>query len=896
MKLHTHTFWLTGGIFLLCLTAKISPTQAQNVPVADTTLPVNSVVNPLKDNITIIEGTVAGHNLFHSFQQFNVGEGQKVYFDNPAGIENIFSRVTGSNPSKILGTLGVIGGSANLFFINPNGIVLGPKAILDVKGSFVATTANAIRLSNGDIFNVNPVEPLPTQLLNVNPNAFLFNQIANQPINSIEVNGASLSVADGQSLLLVGGKVSPTIDSTGGILIEGGSLDALGGRVELGGLAAPGTVELNTGNNLSLNFPKGVTRADVSLTNGASVSVTSKGGGSIAINARNLDVSDNSSLEAGIAEDLGAIHSVAGDITLDATEGMKISGSRITNDVGFESVGNSGSILIKAGSLSLTDKTVLSTTIRGEGETGGIFVQANKSVSIASSSITTGPDERTGIGNGGNINIQTGSLYLTELSELDTSTSREGRAGDVTIDAQNIVLLDNSSISSQTFGPGDGGTINLKANELSLSKGGVISSTTSGKGNAGDININPINAFSSVTISGVNADPNNGFSSGLVTSTEKEGGGKGGDITVNTGALRISDGGVLSARTRNASLGGKITVNANTLDATNGGQLLTSTFDTGRAGNIKVTATDSVNISGSDPTYTNRFQQQLNPTIVDNDGSASGLLARVQGQETADAGDIQVQAPSIHLDNQGVISAATKSGEGGNINLQVRDLILMRGKSQISAEALNKANGGNITINAKDGFIIAVPSESSNINARADEGRGGNIEIASSGIYGFVFHPDSSLSYIDASSKAGPQLNGTVEINTPDVDPSRGLVSLPITPVDTKVSQVCQPSVGKNQSSFIITGRGGLPPNPREPLSSDAVQVDWVTLNPKTENRSHPSVTKNPTPATPAQIVQATGWTRNAKGEVVLTADAPTTTSHSSWQTPANCGTAESIK
>jgi filamentous hemagglutinin family protein len=89
-------------------------------------------------------GARRGGNLFHSFREFNVNEGRGAYFTNPAGVENIFSRVTGGNPSEILGKLGVIGGDANLFFINPNGIIFGANASLDVGGSFLATTADGI--------------------------------------------------------------------------------------------------------------------------------------------------------------------------------------------------------------------------------------------------------------------------------------------------------------------------------------------------------------------------------------------------------------------------------------------------------------------------------------------------------------------------------------------------------------------------------------------------------------------------------------------------------------------------------------------------------------------------------------------------------------------------------
>lgn len=127
---------------------------AQNVIIPDSTLGTEgSQVTPLDSTTDLIEGgAIRDTNLFHSFQDFNIDEGLQVYFDNPTGIDNILSRVTGSNPSDIFGMLGVQG-PANLFFINPNGIVFGPSASLDVEGSFLATTADSVRFSDGYAFN-----------------------------------------------------------------------------------------------------------------------------------------------------------------------------------------------------------------------------------------------------------------------------------------------------------------------------------------------------------------------------------------------------------------------------------------------------------------------------------------------------------------------------------------------------------------------------------------------------------------------------------------------------------------------------------------------------------------------------------------------------------------------
>lgn len=195
----------------------------------------------------ITGGVQQDTNLFHSFAQFNVNLGQRVYFTDP-GVNNILSRVTGNSSSIIQGVLGV-DGAANLFLLNPKGIIFGLNSSLDVRGSFVGTPANAIEFGTQEIFSATP-SAVP--ILTVNPWAFLFNQIAAASITNQSTPG--LQVPDGKSLLLVGGEVR----------LEGGILRAPGGRIELGGLTEPGKVTidisaqayLGTGGSINLNALK----------------------------------------------------------------------------------------------------------------------------------------------------------------------------------------------------------------------------------------------------------------------------------------------------------------------------------------------------------------------------------------------------------------------------------------------------------------------------------------------------------------------------------------------------------------------------------------------------------------------------------------------------------------
>ena len=247
------------------------------------------------------------------------------------------------------------------------------------------------------------------------------------------------------------------------------------------------------------------------------------------------------------------------------------------------------------------------------------------------------------------------------------------------------------------------------------------------------------------------------------------------------------------------------------------------------------------------------------------------------------------------LDNGGQLIAQTRSRNGGNINLQVGDLLLMRHNSLISASA-GTANaggdGGNITISAP--LIVALPKENSDIRANAFQGKGGNIQITAQGIFGLQYRPqDTPLSDITASSQFGSA--GIVQIKTPGIDPSRGLANLPATPVDAsrQIAQGCHSmNAVASQHKFVVTGRGGLPPDPSEALSRDAVQVGWVTDHPmegKQVRSEELEQNSSSLPTHSSPFVEAQGWVYGPNGEIVLTATPPTHTPYSPVLPPASC-------
>ncbi|WP_414543903.1 filamentous hemagglutinin N-terminal domain-containing protein [Nostoc sp. CCY0012] len=1046
--------WCTSLLMGSILIASLQEhTVAQITP--DNTLPDNSTIIRDENIFNINGGTQAGGNLFHSFSEFSVPTGGTASFNNAVDIQNIISRVTGGSVSNIDGLIKA-NGTADLFLINPNGIIFGKGARLDIGGSFVGTTSDAIGFGNQGFFSASTPES-SSSLLSVNPSALLFNQIKTESI--IQNNSVDLRVPDGKSLLLVGGDIN----------MDGGKLFAFGGRVELGGLASAGTVDLNgDGNNLSLSFPDEIARANVSLNNKTEIDVAAGGGGDIIVNAHNLNILGGSILSSGIGQNLGTSETVAGDITLNVTEEMVVNeASTVINSVLSEATGKGGNINITSGSLLVTDGGLLNANTYGQGNAGNININVrdnvsfngegsdgnssgarsaaelgavgnggNIEISAGSLSVTKGAElvvltrvqgnagnininardtvsfngkrsngflsvasstvEKGAEGNGGNINIHTGSLFLTNAGLLNASTYGQGDAGNININAHDLVSFDGegaahsfvrreaignggsidihtgslfvksgAALSTSTYGQGNAGSININARDLvsfdgvgkngfstgasssvgssrTIGNGGSIDihtgsllvtdgatlfTTTYGQGDAGSININ---ARDLVSFDGVGR---NRASSGASSSVSSRAIGNGGSIDIHTGSLLVTDGAILFAGTQgkgNAGSinikardlvsfdgvgrngfsssarssvgsqamgnGGSIDIQADSLLVTNGAFLSTITLGKGNAGNINIKARETVSFDGvGSDEFPSSARSSVGSQAMGNGGSidiqaesllvtnGAGLLARSQGSKNV-AGNIVVKVDSIRLDHQAVLSSETQGGEG-NIFLDSQTLILGR-NSNITTSATGKnVIGGNININAD--FLIGF--ENSDIRADSQDFRGGNVLINAQGIFGMQFRDVASDRTSDITATgASPELSGTVQLNTPEVDPNSGLVELPTIPVDTEVAQGCY-TPGYAQSRFVNVGRGGLPPNPKDILTTDTTQIDWVSLQPSNNKRPLPAVTVKPTTSTPKRIVEATGATLNAKGQIVLSANSSNVTSYTSRQNPIQC-------
>ena len=173
----------------------------------------------------------APRNLFHSFSEFDLTPGEIATFTGPASVVNVFGRITGGSPSDIDGTVRSTIDGANVFLLNPWGILFGPDAQLDVSGSFTASSADLVRFDAGEDFTTGTAIANGALLSVEEPTAFGFTRAAPGAIE-IEralptLGDASLSVAAGETLALIGGdvRVAGRGFNVPSVVIDGGNLE-----------------------------------------------------------------------------------------------------------------------------------------------------------------------------------------------------------------------------------------------------------------------------------------------------------------------------------------------------------------------------------------------------------------------------------------------------------------------------------------------------------------------------------------------------------------------------------------------------------------------------------------------------------------------------------------------
>ncbi|KPQ34248.1 MAG: Large exoproteins involved in heme utilization or adhesion [Phormidium sp. OSCR] len=874
--------------------------QAQLIPDASLGDEASQVI-PDGPNQAIEGGAQRGGNLFHSFQEFNVDTGQSVQFRNPLGVEQIITRVTGNTLSTISGTLGV-GGLANLVLINPNGIVFTETAQLNLQGAFLATTAEAIDFEGGQFNAIAPETP-PLLLVSA-PLGVQLGQAPGPIINRAQQPNPTGEIV---------GLSAPDLTFVGGaIVFDGGGVS--GGNVELQGdrisLVNGANLRSLTGGPLSLNA------GQIEILEGSTVASINPGpaeGGDIRLNAQDI-VIGGSQLPFATVESNTLASGRGGDILINADR-FRLAGAGYVQSLTLGS-GDGGDIDLQVGEsidlqgpgFAVLNGLVAEITTSGVNpnqRTTGLFslttggrggdirletsgdVQANEGALILTSAFESAVGGDINVNIGGDMRlIGSGLLNITE-------NGSQASSGDLTVRAENLLMSQSSFLIGLTTSSRDGGSIEVITQdrvELTESRGdavlatAILTGSVFSTGSAGDVRVQTRQLFNegggvigsnsgvvfigfggpggNVTIEAseliqvIGAAPGGLFTSGPSTTSFTSF--PAGDLTLRTDRLEVGDGGIISTAATAGGDGGSLTIIANememfgrspltgfpTLVSASSGREDLGRISTGDGGDLRLNV--------------NRLRVR------------DGAVLDVQSFGSGNAGTLEIESSDIRLDRGGRLNAATVSGLGGNIELRSQTLQLRNGSS-INTNA-GTTDGGNIILDT----ATLVALENSDITANALEGRGGRVSITAEGIFGTEFRdvltPDSDIT---ASSELGPEFSGEVQINSPNVNLSAALVDLPNRIADPLIASNCDAV----DSRFVVTGRGGQPADPRQPLTGQRLWQDWRAL-PDLPSQSAERPASNSTP----QFVEAQGLQVNESGMPVLIGATPP-----SWSSQSAC-------
>lgn len=721
---------VTIGLF--CLLTEC--TYAQIVPDNSLGTESSELVPRAAGGIQIEGGAVRGESLFHSFTEFGISAGEVVYFANPAAIETILGRVTGDVRSDILGTLGV-DGPANLYLINPNGIVFGPDAQLDIGGSFFVSTAPSLNLGNGTEFSAIAPTSVPLLTISVTPGLQLGQDLTGAIVSSAETLGV------GDRLTLAAG----TMELRGGQIEVGDHLDILAhqllirdgariisvnsGEVDGGGIniraiesvELRGFVQAGDTGSPDPQTPPSIDRED--LAEIPSLPESSPPGGVSPVPPPIAPPEDTDSVPS--------TNTTPGRLYSSIQTVAQTTGS-----------GDAGNLVIETSRLVLEDGTEISSSTFGAGRGGDVTIRASDSVAMRSPNLAFRTNSVENIvlldatGDAGNLLIETNRLVLEGNAEITGSTFGDGQGSNVTIRAAESVELRGSNqagegssqiIANSVSRGANAGDLSIETERLLIEDGALVSSSTLTDSDGGDLTIY---ARDSVELRGQNQT---GEPSLILTDSRPGATGNAGDLSIETERLVLEDGARVSSTTFN-----------------------------GNGGNLTIRAHDSIELRGqTQADNPSRILTEVQPEIQS--------TFSFQLDEPGNAGDLSIETRRLVLEDGAQISSSTfGNGDGGNLAIRALESVDLRGRtpgdlpSLILTEVRPNATGraGNLTVETgqlslEDGAVIST--------SLLGIGRAGSLRIQAN--EQVAIFDDSMLEAI--TTGGGPV--GNLELTTPQL-------------------------------------------------------------------------------------------------------------------------------
>ncbi|MEZ4354749.1 MAG: CHAT domain-containing protein [Myxococcota bacterium] len=739
-----------------CWLAAAAPIGAQTVPTTITTDgtfgPATTITDGLDgaiDRVFTIEESMGsrpggGANLFHSLGRFDVGAGDTARFRSSAGVDRIIARITGGDPSDVFGRIQSTDTNADLLLLNHSGFVFGAGSSLDVGGSVTLATADSLRMLPGDTRGTLTFSG-DMALATASPEAFGF---LGTPISGITVDGTTLQVDPGERLALVGGPITLT----------NAELRAPRGAVDLMSAGSRGEVSIDGSGAHAL--AAGTRGGDVRLT-GSRVrvetdSVANAFATGISVEAASLELTSSFLTAVTNFDQQGA------DVRLRTDRLTMTDISEIQAEVGGFASGDGGSIdLVATASLSLADRSEISTTSEGNGDAGDIRVEAGDVLLQSGGAIEA--LALSSSGNGGDIDVTADSLRLegglvngtlSQPSSISTTTGFfAGQAGDIRLDVGTLELVDGGRISAESLGSGAGGSIDVTARRV----------VVRGVNEELQALLPIVTGFdppSSVGSIFLNVTRDEGFARSAIAATALNttefgstptGTGDAGSVRIDTGSLIVEDGGLVSANSETSGVAGSVDIMAGRVRLGEGGLVDSSSLQTQAAG-------------------------------------------------------VTMQAQAIRIEGGEVnASSGTNATSGGSILLDASQLLVAENGRITSNFDGNTGAGGDIDLAAP---LVAIGGNT--ITANAAIANGGAIDISAGTLF------DLGANVITATGGAAGG-EGTVSVPSPVVNLASGLAPVPVTYLDA--SAMMRPAcalrrVSGDESRFVVQTRRAIPASP----------------------------------------------------------------------------------
>jgi filamentous hemagglutinin family protein len=774
-----------------------------------------SVITPVGQIYTLPSslGVRSGANLFYSFGQFQLYQGETANFTSASAVSNVFCRVTAA-PCSIDGTLECSIPNANFYLVDSQGIIFGPGAQLNISGSFTVTTADEIKFADGHFYTAVPSVSDVT-LTSAAPAAFGF--LAAKPA-PVTVNGSNPTFGVNSAPVY-----HPTLQTTGSssLAIVAGNITIIGGELASGGTGSAQVVSVGSPGIGVINPPNAATPYDLgSFSSLGQISVSAGG----LIGAHGIGGADAGS----VSIQAGSLN-ISGDV-----EGF-------FSAVGsFSGTGAAGNVQVfLPGDLSITGGGELgsgaSEELGTEGTNSGLVQVSARNITL--SGFGPGADSvlgsYSGTGIDGSVIVSAQNLSVSANGGVGTQALGQMSSGDVTIAVRNSTILDGdggspSVLTGITAGnivaqTGGAGNVTLQTGSLKIEHNAQIESATSSSGRAGNLTIS-VNG--EATLIGIQSDP---ILTGITAQANPTASANAGNVTFSADSLQLENGAAIISISSGLGSGGDINVNSGSITIESGAKIDAESLGPNSAGNIAVIADGNVSLFNGGYIKVDAHSNIAGNLSVSSKGgialfSSSYFSANSNG-ENGTGGNITVNSANLTLDDASIL--ANSSGHGGSITLSTIPGNLTQQSSTISATA---GSDGNINIStAPDSNVLILDST---INAKA-AGNGGHITIdpnvvalGDSTINGLSGGTPVTVA-IDAGAllvSSDSQILTAAPEFTVDTNVVAGLVLLPAATFggQLELAPTCVEMIPANTSSFVTTGNSGLPIQPGSWLPPDA--------------------------------------------------------------------------